>query len=45
MLRIFPRYSHGLVMIALWFMMTAVPAAVTADEPAVALVVSRKIRP
>jgi putative ABC transport system substrate-binding protein len=32
-------------MIALWFMMTAVPVAVTADEPAVALVVSRKIRP
>lgn len=45
MLKIFPRYSHGLVMIALCAIMAVWPAAASADETTVALVVSRKIRP
>jgi len=46
MIRIFPRYPHAFViMMVLMLMMTAGPAAAAADEPAVALVVSRKIRP
>ncbi len=45
MLKIFPRYSHALVMITLCVIMTVWPAAASEDEATVALVISRKIRP
>ena len=42
---ILERHAAAAVFMFSALMMTAVPAAVTADEPAVVLVVSRKIRP
>lgn len=45
MLKIFPRYPYHVVMVVILFMITAGPAAMATDNFAVALVVSRKIRP
>lgn len=45
MLKIFPRYPYKVVMVVILLMITAGPAAMATDNYAVALVVSRKIRP